>query len=263
MDDIGTAWHQNGSGVSIWAEQLYLSSWGSNNYTNPSISALQPSFPPLSNRLTTLLAHPVPLHYSSDTNIKSASFTSSPNTIVDTIVNGGDSDSDSDSSNSEDESDCGQNKRSHCSTNTRHQGRQNTSPVLKLGKWTAPVDPYDQTDQRHYLCPFSSKADPNGGICRQRFVRPEHLRRHVKTVHGTAREYTCKVPKCRRAFSRGDNLRDHYWTHLSRGGRAGRNDKMSLEELKVILGPKERKLLRRLKAKLNKHKNRGMLRSKL
>jgi hypothetical protein len=54
-------------------------------------------------------------------------------------------------------------------------------------------------------------------------------------------------------FSRGDNLRDHYWTHLSRGGRAGVNKKMTLEELKVILGPKEKKLIRRLREKQKAH----------
>jgi hypothetical protein len=56
---------------------------------------------------------------------------------------------------------------------------------------------------------------------------------------------------CPRLFSRGDNLRDHYWTHVNRGGRAGKNIKMSLTELKTILGPKEKLLVKRLKMKLH------------
>jgi hypothetical protein len=86
-------------------------------------------------------------------------------------------------------------------------------------------------------------------------MRPEHLRRHIKTVHGEARDYICKLPQCRKAFSRGDNLREHYWTHIERGGRAGKNDKMTFAELKLVLGPKEKKLLRRLKLKLSDHQS--------
>jgi hypothetical protein len=94
--------------------------------------------------------------------------------------------------------------------------------------------------------------------CSQRFVRPEHLRRHVKTVHGNERLYICKVPDCLRPFSRGDNLREHYWTHLKRGGRAGKNRKMDFPELKAILGSKERKLAKRLREKLSKQRGKQM-----
>ncbi|CAN9470822.1 unnamed protein product [Alternaria alternata] len=44
---------------------------------------------------------------------------------------------------------------------------------------------------------------------------------------------------------------NHYWTHLQRGGRNGKNDKMSLPELKAFLGPKEKLLVKRLKMKLH------------
>ncbi|OAL07186.1 hypothetical protein IQ06DRAFT_8433 [Phaeosphaeriaceae sp. SRC1lsM3a] len=88
--------------------------------------------------------------------------------------------------------------------------------------------------------------------CDRRFVRPEHFRRHLRTVHGDQRDYHCKV--CRRAFSRSDNLKDHYWTHVKRGGRRGKNKKYSIEELRAILGSKEKALIRKLKAKLERHK---------
>lgn len=125
------------------------------------------------------------------------------------------------------------------------RGCRNASSVLKLGKW---MDASFNPEARHYACPFSNgRPDPSGRVCSQRFVRPEHLRRHIKTVHGSDKNFVCKVAKCRRAFSRGDNLRDHYWTHISRGGRSGRNEKMTFNQLKDILGPKERKLVKRLR----------------
>lgn len=128
--------------------------------------------------------------------------------------------------------------------------------VLKLGKWSM-IDPFTQPPQRIYVCPLDAKSGPKGSHCDQRFVRPEHLRRHMKTVHGSLRPHFCKLPGCDKAFSRGDNLRDHYWTHVQRGGRVGKNQKMSLSELKEILGPKEKKLIRKLKEKFHKQRVAG------
>jgi hypothetical protein len=126
-----------------------------------------------------------------------------------------------------------------------------TTPVLRLGKWSMAVDPFSQPAQRLYVCPLADKSGAVGRRCDQSFARPEHLRRHMKTVHGNERNYRCKLPQCEKAFSRGDNLRDHYWTHIQRGGRVGKNDKMSLAELKDFLGPKEKKLIKKLKQKLS------------
>jgi hypothetical protein len=89
--------------------------------------------------------------------------------------------------------------------------------------------------------------------CNRPFGRPEHLRRHLRTVHGTRRDHRCKV--CKRAFSRTDNLRDHYWSHVDRGGRRTKNDKFSIDELKQILGSGERVLLRKLKTRLARHQS--------
>ncbi|CAN9120598.1 unnamed protein product [Alternaria alternata] len=74
-----------------------------------------------------------------------------------------------------------------------------------------------------------------------------------KSFHSTSQGSgaNASVMKLGKHFSRGDNLRDHYWTHLQRGGRNGKNDKMSLPELKAFLGPKEKLLVKRLKTKLH------------
>ena len=54
-------------------------------------------------------------------------------------------------------------------------------------------------------------------------------------------------------------MRDHYWTHLDRGGRKGKNTKYSFVELKELLGPKEKKLIRRLRQKQKQHEEKEKL----
>ncbi|KAF2026206.1 hypothetical protein EK21DRAFT_115995 [Setomelanomma holmii] len=136
-----------------------------------------------------------------------------------------------------------------------------SASMFKLGKWSMGIDPLTHAlDERRYHCSFVSE---DGVPCDSRFQRPEHLRRHSRTVHGTLQEYVCKVPGCHRPFSRGDNLREHYWTHLERGGRAGKNSKWSFPELKAILGKGERRLAKKLKQKLMKQQKRGLIKSKL
>ncbi|CBX94196.1 hypothetical protein IAQ61_005339 [Plenodomus lingam] len=128
-------------------------------------------------------------------------------------------------------------------------------PRFMLSKWDlSGMSSYNRQQSHSFYCPLRGQTDTRGKICNAKFARPEHCRRHVKTVHGDVKEYRCKVQGCERAFSRGDNLRDHYWTHLQRGGRIGKNDKMSLAELKEILGRSEKKLIRKLKQKMAKHK---------
>lgn len=162
--------------------------------------------------------------------------------------------SDSESSDSENEENELNDGRRRDTGSSRQRGTRQKSPLVKVTKWEVQVDAYAQHETRNYICAFSKVPGEHGKRCNQKFVRPEHLRRHIKSVHGNKKEYFCKVPSCRKPFSRGDNLRDHYWTHLARGGRTGKNCKMPLLELKEILGPKERKLVRRLKHKLNLHK---------
>jgi hypothetical protein len=116
---------------------------------------------------------------------------------------------------------------------------------MRVDRWAVMVNTVQESGARGYVCDIPD--------CRTAFVRPEHLRRHFKSKHIPNRDFVCKVPECRTEFARGDNLRDHYWTHLLRGGRAGKNKKMTLPELKVILGPKEKKLIRRLRDKQKAH----------
>lgn len=129
-----------------------------------------------------------------------------------------------------------------------------TPGVQKHGKWGKSQQPYTVSQPRNYSCTLP-KA--NGMECGHKFTRPEHLRRHEVScgAHAGKRDHYCKVPNCTtKPFTRGDNLRDHYWTHLERGGRLGKNTKYSFQELKAMLGPKEKKLIRRLKEKLIKHR---------
>jgi hypothetical protein len=158
---------------------------------------------------------------------------------------------DSDSEDSSDESGSSYSQRSGSRLNSgSHQRNSTVAPVLKLGRWSTIGDPYSHPPQRHYVCLIAAKSGERDRRCHQRFARPEHLRRHTNTVHSNLRPHCCKVPNCERAFSRSDNLRDHYWTHIERGGRTGKNDKMSILELREILGRGEKRLFKKLKKKL-------------
>jgi hypothetical protein len=158
----------------------------------------------------------------------------------------------SDSEDSDYDDNCSSySQRNQTGSKSSNTSESSAASVLRLGKWSV-ADPFTHPPQRIYVCPLHAKSGPTGSRCDQRFVRPEHLRRHMKTTHGTSRPHSCKVPGCEKSFSRGDNLRDHYWTHIQRGGRIGKNQKMSLAELKEILGPKEKKLVRKLKERLHK-----------
>jgi uncharacterized Zn-finger protein len=66
--------------------------------------------------------------------------------------------------------------------------------------------------------------------------------------------HACKV--CNKVFSRSDNLRDHYSTHLKQGKRKCTNKRISFDELKAILGPEENELVQRLERKLHDHQAR-------
>ena len=92
---------------------------------------------------------------------------------------------------------------------------------------------------KRLTCALVIHAGTETKICNKDFLRPEHLNRHMLTVHGEHKEWICKLPGCQRCFSRADNLSDHYWTHLDKGDGRGRNVKWSLEELKSLLPPDE------------------------
>jgi hypothetical protein len=54
--------------------------------------------------------------------------------------------------------------------------------------------------------------------CKQYFKRQRTLDRHRKKHMGD-RLHVCWVPGCQRSFSRSDNLKAHYTTHGTHGGR--------------------------------------------
>jgi hypothetical protein len=102
---------------------------------------------------------------------------------------------------------------------------------------------------KHFTCPNKAK-DREGGVCGQSFARIEHLRRHIKSVHGDY-NIPCRVPGCTKGFSRSDNLYDHYCTHVDLG-KPGRNRRLSLRELEEILGSRDRGIFRILRKRMSR-----------
>lgn len=118
---------------------------------------------------------------------------------------------------------------------------------MQVGRRDFAVDSIQQQAPRPHMCTVFQ--------CDASFTRPEHLKRHANSKHMGDKKYVCKVTGCEKPFSRNDNLREHYFTHLEHGGRRGRNIKMTLQELKRILGPdrKGRDLVRRLGRKYKRY----------
>ncbi|PZD27982.1 hypothetical protein A1F96_06262 [Pyrenophora tritici-repentis] len=112
---------------------------------------------------------------------------------------------------------------------------------MKLGKWTGNSD-ITTSKERIYKCHEDFEK------CQWAFAQPDHLRRHINAVHKKDELYWCKVKDCQKKCTREDNLYQHYMTHIKSGGRAGKNTKMSFDELIDILGD-EKKLVRRLTKK--------------
>ncbi|KAJ4470247.1 hypothetical protein J3R30DRAFT_3301682, partial [Lentinula aciculospora] len=59
---------------------------------------------------------------------------------------------------------------------------------------------------RRYVC-----TAPGCGKC---FVRGEHLKRHVRSLHMQDKPHVCPHPGCNKSFSRRDNLGQHARVHL-------------------------------------------------
>jgi hypothetical protein len=94
---------------------------------------------------------------------------------------------------------------------------------------------------------------PNGRLCDKGFLCKAHVRRHIRTVHHRRRLFPCKVPQCEQSFPRSDNLREHYWSHVQRSDRTTRKpkcDRISLQKLSDILGPREKTLKQKLEKRL-------------
>ncbi|KAF9472444.1 hypothetical protein BDN70DRAFT_818638, partial [Pholiota conissans] len=59
---------------------------------------------------------------------------------------------------------------------------------------------------RSYVC-----VVPGCGKC---FVRGEHLKRHVRSIHTHDKPHPCPYKGCDKSFSRRDNLGQHVRIHL-------------------------------------------------
>ncbi|KAF8314459.1 hypothetical protein DL93DRAFT_2038108, partial [Clavulina sp. PMI_390] len=46
--------------------------------------------------------------------------------------------------------------------------------------------------------------------CGKAYIRAEHLKRHVRSIHTNDKPYECPFPGCGREFSRYDNLCQHF-----------------------------------------------------
>ncbi|KAG6374630.1 hypothetical protein JVT61DRAFT_3994 [Boletus reticuloceps] len=53
--------------------------------------------------------------------------------------------------------------------------------------------------------------------CGKCFVRGEHLKRHIRSIHTDEKPWTCTYENCNRAFSRRDNLNQHLRIHKLQG----------------------------------------------
>jgi hypothetical protein len=79
---------------------------------------------------------------------------------------------------------------------------------------------------------------PDGTICKKKFQRVEHLRRHLFTHTGGSYVF-CPVPECKKSTEgfgggRKDNLRQHFKTHL-RQTSTSRNDRRSFDEFYSLI----------------------------
>lgn len=61
--------------------------------------------------------------------------------------------------------------------------------------------------QRGYMCTVTD--------CGKAFVRSEHLKRHVRSIHTHEKPHLCPFITCNKRFARRDNLSQHYRVHLA------------------------------------------------
>ncbi|KAF2997880.1 hypothetical protein E8E13_003659 [Curvularia kusanoi] len=224
----------------LWSNQPFVAQpWAPTSYTGYTSPHMTPDNFQIDNGALLACQYQTQPQFSAP-EILPASFVEAAPLSDDRTLNEDEDSSDEDSDWDEESSITSQSGGSSSKSRTRAR-----SPRLHVNKFSVPVKIIQQPERRGYLCEVPG--------CDGSFLRPEHLRRHVKSKHCEKRPYACKISGCSTLFSRGDNLRDHYWTHLDRGGRKGKNRKFTFAELKELLGPKERKLIRRLRQKQRQH----------
>ncbi|KDQ26888.1 hypothetical protein PLEOSDRAFT_1089905 [Pleurotus ostreatus PC15] len=65
-------------------------------------------------------------------------------------------------------------------------------------------------EERPFVCEVSE--------CNKRFVRGEHLKRHVRSIHTLDKPFICPQKGCGKTFSRRDNLGQHARVHVTGSG---------------------------------------------
>ncbi|KAF8210802.1 hypothetical protein K438DRAFT_2046526 [Mycena galopus ATCC 62051] len=83
-----------------------------------------------------------------------------------------------------------------------------TSTVARTGSFGGHSVPQTQGEgqERGFVCTVDG--------CGKCFVRGEHLKRHVRSIHTYEKPYTCPHDGCGKSFSRRDNLAQHSRVHL-------------------------------------------------
>ncbi|KAF1927250.1 uncharacterized protein M421DRAFT_422099 [Didymella exigua CBS 183.55] len=236
----GGDWERTYAENDLWSTQPFVAqAWVPGLYDGYAPSNMQPSHAHASNSssfppFTSAVPSQFPLHEAVQ-----------PRAAADSPA-GEDDNEDADSSDEESDWDEEVSDYSHSGSSSSKSKTKTKPPCVRQDRWMVPTSAIQHLETRGYAC--------NVPGCTTAFVRPEHLRRHIRSKHSDVKEYICVVPECKtNPFSRGDNLRDHYWTHVQRGGRNGKNTKFTLQELRAILGPKERKLMKVLREKLRRH----------
>lgn len=84
-------------------------------------------------------------------------------------------------------------------TTVKPKRGKRASKLVKQNKQFRPLEP----GEVYYPCPK----------CEQFFRRPEHVKRHIRSVHTHVRPYKCEF--CDKGFPRSDNLSQHLKTHMS------------------------------------------------
>ncbi|KAJ7880177.1 hypothetical protein B0H13DRAFT_1630473 [Mycena leptocephala] len=80
----------------------------------------------------------------------------------------------------------------------KSRGRRVPTPV--------PGVPSGVDGERTFVCAVEG--------CGKCFVRGEHLKRHVRSIHTYEKPHKCPYEGCGKAFSRRDNLAQHSRVHL-------------------------------------------------
>lgn len=134
-------------------------------------------------------------------------------------------------------------KEKRLSTRSKRKARNDVTEVYRGSTYDVHRVHQDKKKSK-YKCKLK-KAD--GRECERQFDRVEHLRRHEHT-HSGEKPFICVISlmrnekdeeiTCGTRFSRRDNLRDHYKTHLSQT-KAGRNGRIGFEKFYQILREKE------------------------